>query len=234
MAGLNEYSAYAIQSRPGFLVVWRGSGVLPARQRTELWEAAVSLRRLLLTPPKSASEPMVPARAGTDIDRQGRRLRNTMIGGVVGLFVGFILSAMLMPIVFFRQGGQQGPGLGFFLFPVLFLGLILLGAAVGARIGSRVSVRSPPPGPPEDPARRQARQKAAGCGGLVGMFGGFFGGGIAFMASKILFDWKLDNFGVEGALFFGSAFGGALCGAVLGGVVVNRLYRWRQGRNPSA
>ena len=51
--------------------------------------------------------------------------------------------------------------------------------------------------------------------------------------AKILLDWKLNNFGVEGALFFGSAFGGALCGAVLGGVVMNRLYRWRQSRSPS-
>jgi len=151
----------------------------------------------------------------------------------VGLFVGFILAAMVMSIVFFRQVPGQGPGLSFFVLPVLFFGFILVGAAVGAGIGSRVPVRNLPPGPAEDPSRRKARQRATGCGVLVGLFGGFFGGGVVFAASKIIFGWKVDDFGVEGALFFGSIFAGALLGAVMCGTVVNRLYRWRQPGNPS-
>lgn len=231
MAVLNQYRVYAIQSRPGFLAVWRGAGVLPAPQRTELWDAAVNLRDLLLAPPKGAAEPVVPALAGTDTERQGRRYRNTLLGGVVGVFVGFTLSAMAMPLVIAGQAGGQGPGPGFFAFPVIFIGLLVLGAGVGAGIGSRVPVRALPPGPPEDPARRDARRRATGCGILVGLFGGFFGGFVVFAGTKILFNWRLNAFGLEGALFFGSAFGGAMCGAVLGGVVVNRLYRRWQRRD---
>jgi hypothetical protein len=66
------------------------------------------------------------------------------------------------------------------------------------------------------------------------MFGGFLGGFFLFAASKILLNWKLDDFGVEGAVFFGSIFGGALLGAVTCGTLVNRLYRRRQLGNPSS
>ena len=62
MAVLNQYPAYGLQSRPGFLAVWRGSGVLPARSRTELWDAAADLRSLL-TRPSRGQAPRRPAPA---------------------------------------------------------------------------------------------------------------------------------------------------------------------------
>jgi hypothetical protein len=233
MASVSQYPAYAIQSRPGFLAVWRGSAVLPPRKRTELWDAAVDLRGFLTLPPEGEAGPVVPGRVGTDVSRQARRLRNSLVGGLIGLFVGFILASMVMSVMFFRQVPGQGAGLGFLVESVLFFGFILVGAAVGAGIGSRVPVRNLPPGPVEEPGQRKVRQRATGCGALVGLFGGFFGGFVVFVASKIRFGWKLDDFGVEGALFFGSTFAGALLGAVTCGAMVNRLYRRRQLSNPS-
>jgi hypothetical protein len=233
MASVSLYPAYAIQSRPGFLAVWRGSGVLPSRKRTELWDAAVKLRGFLTLPPVRGAGPVVPGRVGTDVSRQVRKLQNSLAGVVIGLFVGFILASMAMSIVFFRQVPGQGPGLGFFVEPALFFGLILFGAAVGAGIGSRVPIRNLPPGPVEELEQRKVRQRATGRGVLVGLFGGFAGGFVVFAASKIMFSWNLDDFGVEGALFYGSIFSGALVGAVMCGTVVNRLYRRRQRSNPS-
>jgi hypothetical protein len=225
MAAVNQYPGDAIQSRPGFLAVWRGSGVLPSRMRTELWEAAVDLRALLTRSLERGTEAVIPGKIGTDLSRQARKGGNAVVGGVLGLFVGFILATVVMSIVFFRQAPGQGPGLGFSSLPVLFPAFVLVGAAVGAGIGWRVPVRNLPPGPAEDPEQRKGRQRAAGCGALVGLFGGFIGGFAIFVASKILFGWKLDDFGVEGALFFGSIFGGALIGAAMCATVVNRFYR---------
>lgn len=235
MEVVNQYPAYAIQSRPGFLAVWRGAGILPVRKRAELWDAAVHLRSLLTRPPERGAGPVVPGRVGTEANRQARRLRNTLVGGVIGLFVGFILAAMTFSIVFFRQvpGLGQGPGLGFLVTPLLLVGFTMVGAAVGAGIGSRMPIRDLPPGLVEDPARRKARQRAAVCATTVGTFGGFFVGFVAFAASKLLLNWKLDDFGVESAIFFGSIFGGALLGAVTCGMVVDRIYRLRSPGKPS-
>jgi hypothetical protein len=223
MAAVNQYPGYAIQSRPGFLAMWRGSGILTARKRTELWDAAVDLRALLTRSLERGTEAVIPGQVGTDLSRQAQKGGNAMVGGVLGLFVGFILATMVMSIVVSRQVPGQGPG--FSLLPVMFPGFILVGAVVGAGIGWRVPVRSFLPGQAEDPAQRKGPQWAAGCGALVGLFGGFIGGFVMFVASQILFGWKLDDFGVEGALFFGSIFGGALLGAVMCATVVNRLYR---------
>jgi hypothetical protein len=232
MAVLNRYPAYAIQSRPGFLAVWRGSGVLPDRKRTELWDAALDLRGLLTTPPKGAVRPVASGRVATDVNRQARKLRNSLVGGVIGLFAGFILASMAMSVVFFRQARAQGPGLGFLMLPVLFFGLTMVGAAVGARIRSRLPLRNLPPDPAEEPGQRMVRNRVTGCGVLVGLVGGFLGGFVVLEASRLLFQWKLDDFGLEGALFFGSIFGGALLGAVICGMVVNRLYgRLQRGKH---
>jgi hypothetical protein len=230
MDAINQYPEYAIQSRHGFLAVWRGSGVLPAAKRTELYDATVELRALLTRPPQSGAGKVIPGRAGTDTSRQLRRVQNTLIGTGVGAFVGFVLSAMAISVVFFRQvPRQQGPGLGFFIQPLLFFGLTFGGAAVGAAIASRLPVRSLPPELAEDPARRKARQRATGLAILIGFVTGFFAGFAVFVASKILLDWKLV-FGVEAALFFGSMFGGAVLGAVTCGATVNWWYRRRQRR----
>jgi hypothetical protein len=233
MAAVNQYPGYAMQSRPGFLVVWRESGVLPSRQRTELRDAALALRALLTRPFERGAKAVIPGKVATDRGRQARKAGNTVVGGVLGLFVGFILASMVMSIVFFRQVPGQGAGRGFSLLRVLVPGFVLVGAAVGAGIGSRVPVRNLPPGQAEDPAQRRRRQRAAGCGALVGLFSGFFGGFVVFVASKTLFGWRLDDFGVEGALFFGSIFGGASIGAVTCATVMNRLYRRRRPGNDS-
>jgi hypothetical protein len=146
----------------------------------------------------------------------------------VGLFAGFAVAAVLLSLTFF--GGfkpGKGPGIGFFLQPLLFFGCVLLGGALGSAIGSRLPVPVLPPGPPEDPARRQARQRATGRAVVFGLFSGFFGGFVLFGVSQIVLRWEPDNIGVTAALFFGSILGGALLGAVTCGVVVNRLYRRR-------
>ena len=231
MQVVTQYRGYAIQSRPGFLAVWRGSGVLPFRKRSELWRAAAALRALLNRPQGEAAR-VIAGRPGTEPGRQARKLRNTLVGGVVGLFIGFILAAMVTSIVFFRQVRGHGAGLGFFLNPVMFFGFILVGAALGAGIGSRVPVRDSPSRPSEDPMCRKARQRASGIAALVGLFAGFFAGFVAFAVSKLLFHWELDDFGKEGAIFFGSIFGGALLGALVCGTVVNWFHR-RQPDNPS-
>jgi hypothetical protein len=232
MAMVSQYPAYALQSRPGFLAVWRGSGVLPARSRTELWHAAMGLRALLTRPPRDEAVPVVPGRAGTEGSRQARKLRNTMGGGAIGMFVGFILGSMATSILFFRQVPGQGPGVTFFMLPLLFFGSIVLGSAVGSGIGSRLPVRDVPPEAAESPERRARRLRAARRGVVLGLFGGFFGGSVLFSASKILLGWKLD-FGVESAMMCGSSFGGALLGAVICGTLVNRLYRRRQSGSSS-
>jgi hypothetical protein len=231
MEAINQYPEYALQSRHGFLAVWRGSHVLPAHKRTGLWDAAIELRALLTHPPRRGARTVIAGRAGTDAGQQLRRVRNTLVGTGIGSFVGFVLSAMAISVVFFgfRQAPGQLAGPGFFLQPLLFFGLILGGAAIGAAIASRLPVRSLPPGPPEDPARRNARQRATGFAALAGFFMGFFGGFACFAFTKILLGWNFD-FGIEGALFFGSIFGGGLLGAVACGTAVNRWYRWRQRR----
>jgi hypothetical protein len=234
MTAANQYPEYAIQSRPGFLVVSRGSGVLPSRQRTELRDAAVDLRALLTRPAERGAKAVIPGRVAMDRSRQARKVGNAVVSGVLGLFVGFILAMMVMSIAFFRQVPGQGPGLGFSLLPVLVPVFVLVGAAVGAGIGWRVPVQNLTPGQAEDPAQRRRRQRAAECGALVGLFGGFIGGFVVFVASKTLFGWKLDDFGAEGALFFGSIFGSALIWAVTCATVVNRLYRRRRVRNHSS
>jgi MFS family permease len=227
MEVINRYPEYAIESRDGFLVVWRGSGVLPAHKRAELWDTAIECRALLTHPPERKTETIIPGRAGMDAGRQFRRLRNTVVGGVVGSFIGFILSAMAISIVFFGRVQGQGPGFGFFIEPLLFFGLILGGAMIGAAIASWLPVGKLPSERAEDPERRKARQQATVFAAVIGFLTGFFGGFAVFAINRIVVDWKFD-FGMEAALFFGSIFGGGLMGALIGGLAVNRWYRWRR------
>jgi hypothetical protein len=228
MDAIGQHPGYSAQSHSGHLAVWRGRGLLRPRLRLELWDAAVELRAALT---RAGDGPVVPAVAGMTNDRQTRKVRNSLLGLAIGLFAGFILAAMVLSILFFREAPGEGAAFRFLGFPLVFVGCLLLGAFTGSFIGSRVPVRDLPPVPPEDPARLQARQKRIGCGGAVGLFGGFFAGGLLFGVSKFVFDWKLANFGLEGAIFFGSIFGGALLGAVLGGMLMSRLSR-RLRRSP--
>jgi hypothetical protein len=222
MAAVNEFPKYNVESSGGYLAVWRGSGVQPARRRPELWEAAVALRATFLNSSPMPGEPVVPARAGTDVGRQGRRMWNTMLGAGAGFFVGFIVSAIIISILFFGEMRDGEPGTGFFLLPLVFFGCELAAGAIGALIGSQVPVRELPS---EDPAREKARHRATRIGVVAGMFAGFFGGFIVFAATRFAFDWKFDNFGIEAAIFFGSIFGTAALGGILGGMAGNRLRR---------
>lgn len=226
MGAVNEYPDYAAEAANGFLAVWHHAGRVAVPRRAELWDAAVALRAALIHRP-AGEIPVVPARAGSDVGSQGRRMRNTVAGGAAGASVGFVVSGMVLSVLFFNREPGDGPGARFFLEAVVFLGLIVLGAAAGAGIGSRVPVRPKPPGPPEDPTRKKARERLIGCGGVAGTFAGFFGGFVAFVASKVVFNWDFDNFGVVGAIFFGSILGGSALGAVLGGVLMGRVARWR-------
>jgi hypothetical protein len=233
MEAINQYPAYAMQSRNGFLAVWRGSGVQRAHARPELWDAAAELRTLLASPRKGEASPIVPGRFGTDAGRQLRKVRNSLVGGGVGAFVGFVLSAMAISLVFFRLPPGQVPGFTLFLHPLLFFGLILGGATIGAAIASRLPVRHIPPEMAEDPARRRSRHRAIVFGVITGFVTCFFGGFIAFALIEARLNWKLDH-GMKAALFFGSMFGGALFGGVTCGLAVNAWYRWRQRRQAGA
>ena len=187
MEAVSQYPRYAIQSHEGRLAVWRGSGVLPAPKRIELWDAASELLALLTRPPERGTGTVVPGRAGMDARRQFVRLRNTLVGGAVGAFVGFILSTMAISLVFFRRDLRQGLGLGFFLEPLLFFGLTLGGAVLGAGVASRLPVRHLPSELMEDPVRRKSRERATGYGIVFGLFSGCFGGFVVFVTSKVRF-----------------------------------------------
>jgi len=62
MAAVNDFPDYAVESAGGYLAVWRGSGVQPPRRRPDLWDAAVALQAAFLNAPRTAHEPVVPAR----------------------------------------------------------------------------------------------------------------------------------------------------------------------------
>src|SRR5262245_41314494 len=202
MAAVNDFPDCAVESAGGRLAVWRGSSVQPPRRRPALLEAAVALHAAFRNAPRTAHEPVVPSRPGSGVVRQARRMRNTLVGGAIGCFVGFVVSAMVISILFFRDVPGGKPGAVFFLLPLTFFGCILTGGGAGALIGSRLPVREVPLVPPEDPARQKARRRATTIGVVVGLFVGFFSGFFLFVATKIAFDWKFDNFRVDSALFF--------------------------------
>ncbi|HKB05414.1 MAG TPA: hypothetical protein VKD90_24530 [Gemmataceae bacterium] len=221
MEAVNEFPDFAVQSGPGHLAVWSGDGILAARRRPDLWDAAVELSAAF-TRQSGAAAPVIPARTGTDIGRQVRKVQSTTLGALAGAFGGFILSAVVMPILFFGAMKDDRPGVGFFLLPVVFFGLVLSGATVGAAVGSRIPVRDTAA---EDPAQAAARRKSVTRGGVAGFFAGFFGGFLVFAGTRIGLNWRFNNVGVEAATFFASVFGGAVLGAVLGVVLANRLGR---------
>jgi hypothetical protein len=220
MAAVSDFPNYAAEAAAGYLAVWHRSGIQPARTRPALRDAAVTLRQVFLRAERTGSEPVVPARPNSGTDRQVGRMRNAAIGGVAGLFGGFTVSAVLMPLMLVGAMNDNGPGVGFFVHPLVFLGCVLGGALFGALIGSRVPVRARPS---EDPEQRNRRVRATMRGGVVGLFVGFFGGFFLFAVTQIAFGWRVDNFGVEGALFFGSTFGGGGFGATLGALIGRRL-----------
>lgn len=225
MAKLIEYPGYSIQSRARQLAVWFGRGTLHANRRADLWDATIALREALAHPATEGSV-LIPARAGSTSVRQTKRVRNALLGGLLGMLVGFFGSAALMSILFFnREPGQERP-VPFIVQGFLFIGIIICLAAVGAWLGSCLRVREPLHSEiPEEPLIKKKRQKRVGCACALGFFGGFMGGPILFGASKILFEWKLNNFGVEAAIFFASAGLGAIGGAVVMCVIAERLLR---------
>ena len=107
MAKLIEYPGYSIQSRAGQLAVWFGRGTLQANRRADLWDAAIALREMLAHPTPESSV-IIPARAGSTSGRQSKRVRNALLGGLLGMLVGFFGSAALMGILFFnRAPGEE-------------------------------------------------------------------------------------------------------------------------------
>lgn len=215
MTAVNAFPAYGAQVGAGYLAVWLRSGVLSAGLRPKLWDAALAIRAALLQPFVGSGPAPVPARAGTDVEAQARRLRRTTVGGVVGLFAGFAVSAVIIALLFFGWAQHDGmPSPKLLVLPVIFFGLTIGGGLAGAWIGSRRPDTAS--GPSEDPVARAARVQAVRRWTMAGLFVGFIGGGIAFMASKVAFDWRAHNFGVEAAVFFGSLFGGTGLGAWLG------------------
>ena len=231
---VNQYPAYSIQSRAGFLAIWRGSGVIPAQKRIELCSDAIKLSGILTHAHESGTGPVIPSRPGSEPGRQAQNVIRGTIGNAIGMFIGFLLSAILMPLVLFNNFGFQRPGLGFLIMPIVFIGCIFAGRSLGSRIGLLFQVGNSVPGPPEDQTEQFRRLGATGCASLIGLFGGFFSGAILFSTFVLnQGNPNQNDFGLRGALFFGSIFGGAFLGALICGTVVNRLYHWRQSRHRS-
>ncbi len=234
MAAINPYPEYAIQSRHGFLAIWRGSSVLRAHKRTELWDAAVELRMLLTHPPQRGGAPRGgDRRTGRDGcgpaaaegakhprwhgDRCFRRLyslRNGHLYRVLRLPAGAGAvgrTGLLHPAAtVLRSDSGRRDDRGSYC-------LSAAGAEPAARAGGGPGpAKRPPAG---DRLRRPDRV-------LYGI-----------LRRVRLLRGQQDLPGLEirlrdrgGALFFGSIFSGGLLGAVACGIAVNRCYRWRQRR----
>ena len=96
MAQFTNYPAYSIQSRPGFLAIWRDNRVLPTKRRLELWNDAMAMRTLIASKQETRLEPTIPGRVGTSVKIQARIFRNMLIGATIGMLVGFLLFVMLI------------------------------------------------------------------------------------------------------------------------------------------
>jgi hypothetical protein len=134
MAAVNDFPEYALEASHNFLAVWHGSVVQPARDRPALWTAAVSLRAIL-TRAGAAGEPVIPAQPGAAPAEQARRIRNSLFGGLVGSFGGFVVSSILMPLLFFGGREDRGPGAKVLLLPLVFVGCVVAGGALGSLVG---------------------------------------------------------------------------------------------------
>jgi len=228
---LNRYPNYAIQSSCGFLAIlpvfgMSGSRVIPAQKRTELLEVAKEIRAALgSSPPSRAAGPLVPAKTGTDAISQARKMRNSAAGGGLGLLVGFLVA-----IMFLVDRGPENDkfGINLFLSAHVSFGCILAGAALGAFLGSRWPVRTIESEPKVGPARRTVNERLIKRGVFVGFLGGFWSAPMLFLASSFFFFGFEPRFnrGLFAAAFCGTAFGGGLLGAIVGGKVVN----WWFGR----
>jgi hypothetical protein len=232
MAAVNDFRGFAAQAEADYLAVWQMSGVRPAHSRPALRDAAIALREVFLRTGRTANQPVVPALAGSSTTQRAGQMRNTTLGAGAGSFVGFVVSGMLLSLLVFGKMDDGRPGIELCVGPLVFFGCVLGGGVIGAGIGSRLPVRDLPPGPPEDPVRQARRQRTITILGAVGFLSGFFGGFALFATAMILFGLKFDNFGIIGAIFFGSTFGGAAVGGGLGRFAGSWRYRGPKMKRP--
>jgi hypothetical protein len=237
MGGFNRHPGHSAQAAAGTLAVWRGESFLPARERTELLDTALALRAALTRTAAAhaagGAQAVVAALPGTDPESQAAGLRNTVVGGVVGFFLGFGLGATAM----FSAPLAKNPGNAGWVTlanPVLFFGSVALGVALGAFLGSRLPVRPLAGGPAGSvltPLQRAARRKLTTAGTVAGLGLGLLGGFAAFTSALVGFQPKAPDVTLMGGLFFGSVSLGAAVGAFLGGATARFLYdrHWTRG-----
>src|SRR5262249_5698093 len=100
MGAFNRHPGHSAQAAAGTLAAWRGESFLPARERIELLDTALALRAALTRTAAAhaagGAQAVVAALPGTDPESQAARLRNTVVGCVVGFFLGFGLGAAAM------------------------------------------------------------------------------------------------------------------------------------------
>jgi hypothetical protein len=152
-------------------------GFAPAAERPAMAPQAFALYDALAAPAR-LHDPVLPALAGMELERQLARRHGqtlgTFCGGVLGFFGGFILSAS---VIFSRDARHDW-------FPFLFfgaaLGGLVLGAVLGGVLGARLANWRFSAGRPYQPPAR-----LPGWGPVViaaGAFAGFFVGGVMGMA----------------------------------------------------
>jgi hypothetical protein len=236
MRAFNRHPGHSAQAAGGALAVWRGGSFLPARERTGLVDAALELRAALngaaAAQATGRAEPAVPARPGTDPDSQSDRLRNTVVGAILGFYLGFgagvcVIFSGRFPKL---QGGALAAGVGTL---VVVLGCVVLGVALCAFLGSRVPVRphaGAHPGTPLTPSQRATRPRFTTAGTVAGFVLGFFGGFAVFATAMSGIHPKAPAPALMAPVFFGSIGLGATAGAVGGGKAARFLYDRRRSR----
>ncbi|MCY2966320.1 MAG: hypothetical protein NT069_22250 [Planctomycetota bacterium] len=227
----NKHPDYSLQAGQGFLAVWRGDRILPRRLRTELLTTALEIRSGLADGVRDSRDVAgLAPRPGAETGRQAVRFRNTLIGGVAGLFLGFFLGASGASAIFFRPAIGQPPGWDIVLVPVVFFGSVLLGGGLGAAVGSVVPVRLAKKlelTEKIDPNDIVTRRKATGIGVTAGLFLGFISGFLLFVALLRLFKLPDMPFWLNSMLFFACLGIGSVGGAVLGGRLAYRIFTRR-------
>ncbi|HEY2157096.1 MAG TPA: hypothetical protein VGH33_15825, partial [Isosphaeraceae bacterium] len=236
----NRYPGYSAQAAEGTLAVWRGESFLAAGGRSELLDTALALRAALTEAAAATrtggTEAVVPALPGTDAESQAARLRNTMIGGIAGFFLGFSAGMAGVSSIFFSNGFRNA-GWTVFAMPVILFGSVALGVALGAFLGSRLPVKPATGDLPAlrlTPQQRAARRKVITAGTMAGFVLGFFGGFAVFVSVLFGLRQRDPNVSLMALLFFGSLGLGAAAGAYLGGAAARSLHDRHRARRDVA
>ncbi len=212
---------WSVQSHGGYLVCWVASDALGPKRRARLVTDAVSLRAVFLKALAGEAGNPIAAPSGTKpLQQQSARLQASLLGGVIGVFLGFFAGVLLHVGEVFGDGNR----------PEVFLTAILCGGFLGALIGRSLPLRKPLLQKPKD----ERREKVVGCAILFGLFGGFLGGSIVGIIIGEVIGLQIGEHKKRQLLVFGSMGAGAFLGPVVLGVTTNFIYkRLFRKRTPS-